>query len=105
MEYLAELFTAGDVGEIERVLQKLAAMRAYMRNITLGSDRDDSIAASVGMTDQSMYEMYRLMAHRQVRRALRDPQGSRRAGPRARGARLLARFRRRTGHVRVGTVR
>jgi nitrate reductase beta subunit len=62
MEYLAELFTAGDVGEIERVLTILAAMRAHMRNITLGQPRDDSIAASVGMTDQSIREMYRLMA-------------------------------------------
>jgi nitrate reductase / nitrite oxidoreductase, beta subunit len=62
MEYLAELFTAGDVAEIERVLTVLAAMRAHMRNITLGQPQDDSIAASVGMTDQSMREMYRLMA-------------------------------------------
>jgi nitrate reductase / nitrite oxidoreductase, beta subunit len=62
LEYLAELFTAGDVGEIERVLTILAAMRAHMRNITLEQPQDDSIAASVGMTDQSMREMYRLMA-------------------------------------------
>jgi nitrate reductase / nitrite oxidoreductase, beta subunit len=62
MEYLAELFTAGDVAEIERVLTILAAMRAHMRNITLQQPQDDSIAASVGMTDQSMREMYRLLA-------------------------------------------
>jgi nitrate reductase / nitrite oxidoreductase, beta subunit len=62
MEYLAELFTAGDVSEIERVLTVLAAMRAHMRNITLEQPQDDSIAASVGMTDVSMREMYRLMA-------------------------------------------
>jgi nitrate reductase / nitrite oxidoreductase, beta subunit len=62
MEYLAELFTAGDVGEIERVLTVLAAMRAHMRNITLEQPQDVSIAASVGMTDQRMREMYRLMA-------------------------------------------
>jgi nitrate reductase alpha subunit len=62
MEYLAELFTAGDVSEIERVLTILAAMRAHMRNITMQQPQDDSIAASVGMTDVSMREMYRLMA-------------------------------------------
>ena len=62
VEYLAELFTAGEVGEIERVLSVLAAMRAHMRDITLEQPQDDSIAASVGMTDQSMREMYRLMA-------------------------------------------
>ncbi len=62
LEYLAELFTAGDVDEIERVLSVLAAMRAHMRNITLEQPQDDSIAASVGMTDQGIREMYRLMA-------------------------------------------
>ena len=62
MEYLAELFTAGDVGEIERVLTVLAAMRAHMRNVTLEQPQDDSIATSVGMTDVTMREMYRLMA-------------------------------------------
>jgi nitrate reductase beta subunit len=62
LEYLAELFTAGDVDEIERVLTVLAAMRAHMRNITLEQPQDDSIAVSVGMTDQTMREMYRLMA-------------------------------------------
>ena len=62
LEYLAELFTAGEVGEIERVLTVLAAMRAHMRNITLEQPQDDSIAASVGMTDLSIREMYRLMA-------------------------------------------
>jgi nitrate reductase molybdenum cofactor assembly chaperone len=44
------------------VLTVLAAMRAHMRNITLEQPQDDSIAASVGMTDQRMREMYRLMA-------------------------------------------
>jgi nitrate reductase / nitrite oxidoreductase, beta subunit len=62
LDYLAELFTAGDVGEIERVLTVLAAMRAHMRNVTLDQPQDDSIAASVGMTDQGIREMYRLMA-------------------------------------------
>ena len=52
-----------------------------------------------------MYEMYRLHGDRQVRRALRHPEGPRRAGPRARGARLLARLRRGPGHVRVRPVR
>lgn len=62
VEYLAELFTAGDTEVVDDVLRKLAAMRAYMRGITLGRDPDDSIPASVGMTGETMYEMYRLMA-------------------------------------------
>jgi nitrate reductase beta subunit len=37
-------------------------MRSYMRGVTLGRDPDASIPASVGMTEESIYEMYRLMA-------------------------------------------
>jgi nitrate reductase beta subunit len=62
LEYLAELFTAGDTGEVERVLTTLAAMRAQMRDATLGRPADESIAAAVGMTSQEIYEMYRLLA-------------------------------------------
>jgi nitrate reductase beta subunit len=62
LEYLAELFTAGDTTEVERVLTTLAAMRAHLRNVTLGRPADESIAAAVGMTSQEMYEMYRLLA-------------------------------------------
>ena len=45
-----------------RVLQKLAAMRAYMRDVTLDRPRDESIAAAVGMTGGEIVEMYRLLA-------------------------------------------
>ena len=62
IEYLAELFTAGDTGVIDDVLRRLAAMRAYMRGINLGREPDGSIPESVGMTEEAMYEMYRLMA-------------------------------------------
>ena len=61
-EYLAELFTAGDTNIINGVLHKLAAMRAYLRDIALGGERDESIPNAVGMTGDVMYEMYRLMA-------------------------------------------
>ncbi len=62
VEYLAELFTAGDTEVIDGVLRKLAAMRAYMRGVNLGREPDASIPAAVGMTEESLYEMYRLMA-------------------------------------------
>ncbi|KZF09801.1 4Fe-4S dicluster domain-containing protein, partial [Rhodococcus sp. EPR-147] len=62
VEYLAELFTAGDTDVIDTVLKRLAAMRAYMRDITLGREPDADIPASVGMSEEEMYEMYRLMA-------------------------------------------
>ena len=62
LEYLAELFTAGDVAEVDRVLKRLAAMRAYLRDITLGREPDASIPAYVGMSEEEVYDMYRLLA-------------------------------------------
>ncbi|WP_067699718.1 nitrate reductase subunit beta [Nocardia jejuensis] len=62
MEYLAELFTAGDVAPVRDALARLAAMRSYQRDINLGDIPDDSIAASVGMTGAEIDEMFRLLA-------------------------------------------
>ena len=62
VEYLAELFTAGDTGIITRVLKRLAGMRSFMRDITLGNEPDESIPEAVGMDGETMYEMYRLLA-------------------------------------------
>ncbi|MBB5916406.1 nitrate reductase beta subunit [Nocardia transvalensis] len=62
VEYLAELFTAGDVAPVESVLRKLAAMRSYMRDINLGRETRPEIAEKVGMDAEQLYDMYRLMA-------------------------------------------
>ena len=62
VEYLAELFTAGDVGPVRGVLRALAAMRAHMRRVNLGEDEDPSIAAAVGMTADEIKALYRLLA-------------------------------------------
>jgi nitrate reductase beta subunit len=62
VEYLAGLFTAGDVAPVDRVLRTLAAMRSYMRDINLGRDPRDEIPAAVGMEGEQMYEMFRLLA-------------------------------------------
>ncbi|MEU4771648.1 nitrate reductase subunit beta [Micromonospora sp. NPDC023644] len=62
VEYLAELFSAGDPAPVRAVLNRLAAMRSYQRRINLGEAPDESIAAAVGMTGEQMDEMYRLLA-------------------------------------------
>ncbi|GAA4515045.1 nitrate reductase subunit beta [Brevibacterium yomogidense] len=62
IEYLANLFTAGDVDIVSDVLRKMAAMRSYMRDINLGGDGDESIPHAVGMGAEEMEEMYRLLA-------------------------------------------
>jgi nitrate reductase / nitrite oxidoreductase, beta subunit len=61
VEYLAELFTAGDPTPVRRVLAKLAAMRSYMRDVNLGRDRRPEIAAAVGMTPGDIEDMFRLL--------------------------------------------
>jgi nitrate reductase beta subunit len=62
VEYLAELFTAGDPEPVTAVLKKLAAMRSYMRDISMGRPADPAIPAAVGMDEPTMVEMYRLLA-------------------------------------------
>ncbi|NNC11989.1 nitrate reductase subunit beta [Planctomonas sp. JC2975] len=62
IEYLAELFTAGDTTPVDESLRKLAAMRSYMRGINLDDERDERIANAVGMTGTEVEEMYRLLA-------------------------------------------
>jgi nitrate reductase beta subunit len=62
VEYLAQLFTAGDSEPVNAVLRRLAAMRCYMRDINLGREPQESIAQRVGMTGEQVYDMYRLLA-------------------------------------------
>lgn len=62
VDYLAELFTAGDPAPVRAALGRLAAMRAYQRHGNLGETPDDAIPASVGMTTDEMDDMYRLLA-------------------------------------------
>ena len=62
VEYLAELFTAGDTEPVLGSLKTLAAMRSYMRDVNLGQDPKPEIPASVGMSEETLYEMYRLLA-------------------------------------------
>ena len=62
VEYLARLFTAGEVEPVNDVLRKLAAMRSYMRDVNLGREPDAAIPAAVGMSEEEMYDMFRLLA-------------------------------------------
>ncbi|MET8944033.1 nitrate reductase subunit beta [Streptomyces sp. NPDC004542] len=60
--YLAGLFTAGDTAPVEAALCRLAAMRAHMRALNLGEERDPAVAAAVGLDERSIEAMYRLLA-------------------------------------------
>jgi len=62
IEYLAELFAAGDPKPVRDVLARLAAMRAYMRDVNLGQPRRPEVADAVGLTAGEIEDMYRLLA-------------------------------------------
>ncbi len=62
VRYLSNLLAAGDDEVIRRVLKQLAAMRRYMRELSLGGEADASVAASAGMEVGDMEDMYRLLA-------------------------------------------
>lgn len=62
LEYLAGLFTAGDTRPVELSLRRLAAMRSYMRDVNMGQPVDPSIPEAVGMSEEDILAMYRLLS-------------------------------------------
>jgi nitrate reductase beta subunit len=62
VEYLANLFTAGDAEPIRRVLRKLAVIRAVQRAGQLGLPVDDELPATVGASAGELDDLYRLLA-------------------------------------------
>ncbi len=62
VRYLANLLTAGDEEPVVAALERLSAMRAYMRAKTVDGVIDESVATRVGLTPAMIEEMYRLMA-------------------------------------------
>ena len=62
VEYLANLFTAGNVEPVRAVLQKMSAMRSYLRDLNLGREPREEIAQQVQMTGAGVQDMFRLMA-------------------------------------------
>lgn len=62
LQYLAQLFSAGDTAPVELSLRKLAAMRSYMRNVNLGMEENTEAATAVGMSGEELVRMYRLLA-------------------------------------------
>jgi len=62
VEYLANLFTAGDPEPIRRVLRKLAAVRAIQRAGQLGLDLDEDLPETVGASAEELDDLFRLLA-------------------------------------------
>jgi nitrate reductase beta subunit len=62
MRYLANLLTGGNEEPVAHGLERMLAMRAYMRAKTVDGVIDEGIAARVGMTPQMIEDMYHVMA-------------------------------------------
>jgi len=62
VQYLANLLTAGDEAPVVSALERMLAMRAYMRSKTVDGVVNLGVAKRVGMTPQQIDEMYQLMA-------------------------------------------
>ncbi len=62
IRFLANLLSAGDEDVVRGVLKRLAAMRSHMRAKTVAGAVDPAFAASVGMTEDDIDDMYRLLA-------------------------------------------
>lgn len=63
-DYLAQLFSAGDVEVVKRILRKLVAMRIFMRRELVHGKQADlkALLEEVGLDETSIREMYRLLA-------------------------------------------
>lgn len=62
LRYLANLLTAGDEAPVARALERMLAMRAFMRAKTVDGVIDDRIPERVGLTRNQIEQMYHLMA-------------------------------------------
>ncbi|HYD76960.1 nitrate reductase subunit beta [Ramlibacter sp.] len=62
LRYLANLLTAGDEGPVAAALERMLAMRAYMRAKRVDGRIDEAIAQRVGLTTATLEDMYQVMA-------------------------------------------
>jgi nitrate reductase beta subunit len=62
LRYLANMLTAGDEKPVAAGLERMLAMRAYMRAKTVDGVIDEAVARKVGLTPLQIEEMYHIMA-------------------------------------------
>ncbi len=88
VQYLANLLAAGDEQPVISALRRLAAVRIYMRAITLALTPDWDTIKKAGLTEQETKEIFRMLAiakfeerfviptsHREIARDLYSEQG------------------------------
>jgi nitrate reductase beta subunit len=62
VKYLANMLTAGDEAPVVTALERMLAMRSYMRSKTVEGVVDEGIAERVGLTGRMIDDMYKIMA-------------------------------------------
>ena len=62
LKYLANMLTAGDEEPVAHALERMLAMRAYMRSKTVEGVIDEGIAEQVGLSGRVIEDMYKIMA-------------------------------------------
>ncbi len=62
VKYLANMLTAGDEAPVVTALERMLAMRSYMRSKTIEGAIDEGIAERVGLSGRVIEDMYKIMA-------------------------------------------
>ena len=62
LKYLANLLTAGDEKPVKQALERMLAMRAYMRAKTVDGEIRDDVLQAVGLRIDQVESMYRYLA-------------------------------------------
>ncbi len=62
LQYLANLLTAGDEKPVVRALERMLAMRAFMRGREVEKREDTQLLTQVGMSVREVEDMYHIMA-------------------------------------------
>ncbi|OIQ85176.1 respiratory nitrate reductase 2 beta chain [mine drainage metagenome] len=62
LQYLANLLTAGDIAPVKRALERMLAMRAYMRGKHVDGAANVAAIEQVGMPVAMVEDMYRILA-------------------------------------------
>ncbi len=62
VRYLANMLTAGDEAPVVSALERMMAMRAYMRTKSIEGVTDEGLATRVGLSGRVIEEMYKIMA-------------------------------------------
>ena len=62
VKYLANLLTGGKEEPVVHALERMMAMRSFMRGKTVGSGGDKAILDRVGLDERTLADMYKIMA-------------------------------------------